>query len=527
MSLTNLVRSDASSHPATPTEETTMPNDEMYADSALALAAPPTGAPIPEQFLDEQRVAQGAITIATPVTAPLPPLPEAPAVRPRVKHGVEARGVGRGRGDVAVTAAGVGLGISVGMAVYQVKDGLDLPGGKILALGTIAAMAGTYLCLVLILMVARIPWIEREVGQDRLIALHRKVAPYSLFLILAHMILTTVSYAQAEDHTVLGQFWDLVTKSAWMVPATTAFVLMMGLGVLSYRKIRQRMNYETWWVAHLYFYIAVALAFGHQIALGLMFQTHPFQKYFWTVLYAGVFVTILIARFIIPIAFSRKHQLKVAAVVPEADGVVSIYISGVDLDLLKARGGQFFQWRFVTRDWWWQAHPYSLSASPNPSWLRITVKSLGDQSQKLRRIKVGTPVMAEGPYGIFTAAARHGDDIAAFAAGVGITPIRAVLDDLPAGTNVTLVYRVSERATAPLRDELEELVTSRGWRMHYLQGSREHHPLTAEYLARLVPGLSATDVYVCGPTAFTDGIVDAVRAAGVPERQIHHEEFAF
>ena len=98
MSLTNLVRSDASSHPATPTEETTMPNDEMYADSALALAAPPTGAPIPEQFLDEQRVAQGAITIATPVTAPLPPLPEAPAVRPRVKHGVEARGVGRGRG---------------------------------------------------------------------------------------------------------------------------------------------------------------------------------------------------------------------------------------------------------------------------------------------------------------------------------------------------------------------------------------------------------------------------------------------
>ena len=41
---------------------------------------------------------------------------------------------------------------------------------------------------------------------------------------------------------------------------------MMGLGVMSYRKIRQRMKYETWWVAHLYFYVAVALAFGHQTA---------------------------------------------------------------------------------------------------------------------------------------------------------------------------------------------------------------------------------------------------------------------
>ena len=53
-----------------------------------------------------------------------------------------------------------------------------------------------------------------------------------------------------------------------MLPAATAFVLMMGLGVISYRGIRNRMKYETWWVAHLYFYIAVALSFGHQVALG-------------------------------------------------------------------------------------------------------------------------------------------------------------------------------------------------------------------------------------------------------------------
>ena len=444
-----------------------------------------------------------------------------------IRTGVAARGRSRSRGDFAITIAAIGLGICLGIGVYATKPGLDLPGGTMLVLGTLSALVGTYLCLMLLLLVSRLPWLEREVGHDRMVSLHRKVAPYSLLLILLHVIFTTVSYAQAEDHSVLGQLWSLITKSAWMVPAAASFVIMMGMGVLSYRKIRMRMRYETWWVAHLYFYIAVALSFGHQIALGPMFISHPFQRYFWTALYLGVAATILIARVIIPLSNSRKHELKVEMVVPEANGVVSVYISGIDLDLLKARGGQFFQWRFMTREWWWQSHPYSLSATPNSSWLRITVKDLGDQSSMLRRLHPGTRVVAEGPYGVFTAAARHGESVAAFAAGVGITPVRAVLDDLPHGTAVTLVYRVPDRMSAPLRDELEELVTSRGWRLHYLQGPREMHPLTPDYLCRLVPGLSASDVYVCGPDSFTNGILEAVREAGVPDRRIHHEAFSF
>jgi predicted ferric reductase len=516
------------------------------ADAGLLLAPPPVGAPLPAPaagaFYPDAAAAAPA-PVPAPAAAPAHanpapehhglhlPHPHLPHVhrhaRPEIQHGVVARGRSTRRGDIALTIGGIGLGISIGIGVYQVKGGLDLPGGKMLALGTITALVGTYLALMLILVVARVPWLEREIGHDRMVKLHRKLAPYSLFLIVAHVVFTTISYAQAEEHSVLGQLWDLITKSAWMMPATAAFVLMMSLGIMSYRRIRERMKYETWWVAHLYFYIAVALSWGHQVELGPMFVAHPYQKMFWTGLYLFVFGTILVTRFLIPISFSRKHDLRVAAVVPESEGVYSIYISGVDLDLVKARGGQFFQWRFVTREWWWQAHPYSLSASPNPSWLRITVKELGDQSAHVRNLRIGTRVLAEGPYGVFTAASRHGDAVTAFAAGVGITPIRAVLDDLPAGTDVTLVYRVSERTAAPLYQELEQLVTERGWRMHYLQGSRRQHPLTAEYLTGLVPDLGTSDVYVCGPDAFTDAIVEAARDAGVDEERIHHEAFAF
>ena len=496
----------------------------------LPVAPPTTPHAAPPAMFAPAPTAQPAPVAHAAPTAPPAAVP-APAARvspyPPLQRGVRARGTSRRRGDIAITIAGVGLGICLGIGVASVRDGLELPGGYTLALGTIAALVGTYLCLMLLLLVSRIPWLEREIGHDRMVALHRTVAPYSLVLILAHVILTTVSYAQAAEDSFLGQLWSIVTTSAWMVPAATAFVLMMGLGVLSYRRIRVRMRYETWWVAHLYFYIAVALSFGHQVALGPMFVSHPAQRYFWTGLYLAVATAIVVTRFIIPLSFSRKHRLHVISVVPEGPGVVSIYLGGDDLDLLRARGGQFFQWRFMTRDWWWQSHPYSLSASPNRSWLRITVRNLGDQSSMLRRITPGTKVWAEGPYGVFTAAARHGERVTAFAAGVGITPVRAVLDDLPPTTDVTIIYKVSDTTTAPLRAELDAVAAAHGWRVHYLEGPRTLHPITPALLFSVAPGIADSDVFVCGPGGFTDAVVSASKQIGVPGERIHHEAFSF
>ena len=63
-----------------------------------------------------------------------------------------------------------------------------------------------------------------------------------------------------------------------------------------------------------------------------------------------------------------------------------------ELDRLAVSGGQFFQWRFLTRELWWHAHPYSLSALPRPPYIRVTVKALGDQSRAVAHLKPGTRV---------------------------------------------------------------------------------------------------------------------------------------
>jgi ferredoxin-NADP reductase len=158
--------------------------------------------------------------------------------------------------------------------------------------------------------------------------------------------------------------------------------------------------------------------------------------------------------------------------------------------------------------------------------MRITVKDLGDHSAALARLRPGTRVAIEGPYGAFTADARRGDRVLLAGAGVGITPVRALLEELPRDADVVVLLRGSGREDLVLRDEIASLVATRGGRLHELVGPRERVRLDARALAVLAPGLADRDVYVCGPDGFTAAITSAAREAGVRADRIHHESFA-
>lgn len=439
------------------------------------------------------------------------------------------RGHNRAAGDTLSIVAGIVGGLAVGAGIAATWGTWATPGGAATATGTITALAGTYLCLVAMVLSSRLPWLEREVGQDRLIGWHRKVGPWALILIVAHFVLTGLGYAQAAGVSLWDEIVTLVTTYPWMVPATLALAIMIFLGLTAIPAVRRLVAYETWWASHLYFYLAVVLAFGHQLTSGTLFSSHELLRVVWISLYVVVAAIIVWSRIGLPLLRSWRHDLRIDRVVREGDDLVSVYISGRNLARLGAQGGQFFSWRFLTRHWWWQAHPYSLSAGANGSWLRITVKNLGDQSGALTQLRPGTRVVAEGPYGVFTAGARRTPRIVAFAAGVGITPIRALLDDVPPSVDVTVVYRVAstDEDSIAMRDELEEIVSRRGWKLIYLPGPRTAYALSVDYLTSLVPQLVSSDVYVCGPQSFADAIRSAARIAGVPPRRVHYEAFAF
>jgi ferredoxin-NADP reductase len=291
------------------------------------------------------------------------------------------------------------------------------------------------------------------------------------------------------------------------------------------------MRYETWYYLHFYTYLAMALAFSHQFATGADFMTDRAARVAWSALYLAVAAAILWYRFAVPVRQALRHRLQVAAVRHEAPGVVSILITGRHLAELGAEPGQFFRWRFLTRELWWASNPYSLSAVPHPAGLRITVKEFGGHSAALARLRPGTRVLAEGPYGALTAARRRRRQVLLIAGGIGVTPLRTLFESLPADPGeLTMLYRARSQADLVFADELHALARQRGATLHVVTGRRRqyrHDPLSSAALAANVPHLREHEVYVCGPDGMTASVVRALRDAGVPRRQIHLESFAF
>jgi predicted ferric reductase len=378
-----------------------------------------------------------------------------------------------------------------------------------------------------VVLVARLPWLERSVGQDQLIRWHRKIATWAISLISVHVLTTTIGYAQAAHSPLVHEIWVLIRSYRDVLAAVVAFGLLVLAGITSYRAVRRRLRYETWWAVHLYLYLALALAFAHQIVNGISFIGHPLTRALWIAVWLATAGMVIVFRIGQPVWRSVKHQLRVVEVRDEAPGVVSVIVQGRDLDQLAVSGGQFFQWRFLTRGLWWQAHPFSLSALPRPPYLRVTIKATGDFSRLVSRLRPGTPVAIEGPYGAFTDHARKTDGALLIGAGVGITPLRALLEDLPEHADVTVVLRASTPAGLVHRDEIAALVKHHGGRLHELVGPRHRVRLGARQLRHLVPDIVTRDIYVCGPEGFGTEIVEIAGKLGVRPEQIHIESFGF
>jgi predicted ferric reductase len=425
-------------------------------------------------------------------------------------------------------AVGLGLGVVLVLVVSgETRGSLAAPGGWLIAIGRLAGFVGAYAMLVMVLLIARLPWLEQVLGQDRLLRWHRRIGPWPVVAISVHVVFVTLGYAALAKAGFLEQLWTFVTSYPDLLAALVGFSLLALATVTSIRIVRRHLKYETWWIVHLYMYLALALAFAHQVITGVAFLGHPITRIVWSFVWASTAGVVLVFRLIVPLLRSLRHQLRVVDIKEEAPGVVAVICSGRRIDRLAVSGGQFFKWRFLTRELWWHSHPYSLSAMPKPPFLRLTVKASGDHSSSLARLKLGTRVMIEGPYGTFTHHVRTRDRVALIGAGVGVTPLRALLEDLPNSVDVEFVVRASSPQSVVHRDEILSLLEARDGRYREVIGPRERVRLDAKALRRLIPDIAERDIYVCGPGGFSERVVASALRLGAAAERIHQEEFSF
>ncbi len=398
--------------------------------------------------------------------------------------------------------------------------------------GRLAGLLAADLMLVQVLMMARIPILERAFGQDRLAHLHRLVGFASFNLLVAHIVLIVWGYASGNIQQAPATSWQLTIDYPGMLLAVAGTACLVMVVVTSVRAARRRMRYESWHLIHLYGYLGAGLALPHQLWNGQDFRSSAAATLYWWSIWSLALVAVLVFRLGIPAWRSLRHRVRVTSVAHEGDGVVSVYMSGRHLHRLGAEAGQFFVWRFLGGHGG-RGNPYSLSAAPDGRSLRVTVKSLGDASDAAAGIRPGTPVALEGPYGRLSARTRTRFRLAFIGAGVGVTPLRALAEGLDyAPGEAVMLHRFTD--VPILADELQTLGAERGLRTLWLPGRRRRpdswlgdhgDPDDTKALLEWVPDIAERDVYLCGPDAWTSSVRLTLNRAGVPVTQVHVENF--
>jgi len=404
---------------------------------------------------------------------------------------------------------------------------VDGAGSALVEAGRVTGMVAGYFLLVQILLMTRVGWLDRRLSANDLLRLHRDLGAMLTILVLAHASLLIVGSAKFDGSSLFAETKTIVTGYPDMVSALVATAILVGVALLAIRAIRTIMPYELWYYLHMTSYLVLLLGYGHQFAGGRDLRQPGPARTFWAGLTLFVVACLIWGRVIAPIRLNLRHRLRVAEITHEGMDVFSVYVRGRDLHALQARAGQFFRWRFLTGDGWWQAHPFSLSAAPNGKWLRLTIKAVGVYTEQLKWIEPGTRVLVEGPSGVFTADRRVRHRALLIAGGSGIAPVRALLEDLPRGTIV--IYRASSADDLIFREELDFLADQRDTEILYVVGSRTdpgpREAMTAKGLRRLVPDISRRDIYLCGPPGLMEATVEILNRLRVPKRQIHLDPF--
>ncbi|MDN4473545.1 ferredoxin reductase family protein [Demequina zhanjiangensis] len=428
--------------------------------------------------------------------------------------------------------AAIWFAAAIGVALMLHAGGLlvTAPIDYLYTAGRAFGIVATVLMLAQVLLVSRAPWVEGALGHDRAASLHSRAGKWAIILMLTHAAVIVSMTGYYDGRSPFAESLALFSQAWYLAAAQIALVLFLVVLALSLAIVRNRWRYERWHTVHLIVYLAVAAAVPHQFLEGSTFRGGDPATWYWLALYVVAFGSLLGYRVLRPLVRLRRHDPRVAAVRTLPDGSTDILVSGRGLEALRAQPGQFLLWRFMDSRRWREAHPFSLSAAPRDDALRLTVKPSGDFSGELSELKVGTRVMLEGPLGVFTDRSRCRRGTVLVAAGIGVTPVRSMLEAMPADEPCTVIVRIRSGEEAPLLDEVRDLAAGIGAELHVLEGPRgaSWAPAGTDVsLSALVRDLHDRDVFVCGPVPWADQVERDARAAGVAAEAIHRERFGW
>lgn len=399
----------------------------------------------------------------------------------------------------------------------------------------IGTAAYTMLCAQLILT-ARIPALDRAFGQDRLLRLHGMAAFAAVLLSFVHAFYIHRGFFTPRlryGEAALVLFTVLTALAVFFLSdlATGRWDRAARLRKSLYRC--QLTRYHAQLLLHNLTALAVVLLYLHAAVR---------MKQFWD---NGPFAALTTALFLASIAcwawhtwLRKSYVYTVADVIRENDTMTTLVLEPASDRIFQYLPGQFAYFRFDDPTVTGEAHPFTISSSPRET-LSITIKALGDWTDRVHEIRRGSAVRIDGPYGRFSPALYPARPSVLIAGGVGITPMMGILHDeyFRGGQGKwLLLWCVRGRSELIRTEEWKRLeaalpgLTICPVLSREQAGGCETGRLSEEIVKRQLArcGIAAKDAafYYCGPEPLRQTVHRILGALGVPAARFHEERFS-
>lgn len=217
----------------------------------------------------------------------------------------------------------------------------------------------------------------------------------------------------------------------------------------------------------------------------------------------------------------------IAKVEEESDVVKSFYLKPADGSKLPAyTAGQFITLRTqVPGEQYLMNRQYTLTEGTD-EYFRISVKREDDVtphgivSNFLHNAEIGTKIEVSAPAGVFTLE-QNNNPVLFISGGVGVTPLQSMLKTMD-GRKASFIQCARNEDVAAFKETIEQKVAALDGNYKAIYSDLDGFITRAQIEEFLVPG---TEVYVCGPSAFMETVIQHLVDLNVPSEKIHYEFF--
>lgn len=374
------------------------------------------------------------------------------------------------------------------------------------------------------LLAARLRWMERPFGLDRLLHFHRTMAVVAVLLLLAHPLLLAAGHGN----------WSLVTTPGmpWPIQLGRLALLMAVFGgAVALLRRTLPLDYNRWRTLHKSMVFVPLLALVHSLIVGDDLENPGLQAYWFALLGLCLF-GFGWRNFYLP--FWGARTMRVAEVKPESDNATTLVLDPEDGKPFRHHPGQFWFLRLQGEGHRAEEHPFTIASSPEAPLPCSTIQHAGNFTKTIPQTRVGDRARVLGPYGRFSTAFHAADAYVFIAGGIGITPLMSMLRhlrDTGDEREALLLWGNHEEADLLFRDELEQMPAHlrtvhtlteppKDWTGATGRITKE---MIAEHAAALLPH---AQLFVCGPPPMMDAIVGGLEKLGVAKKRIHTERFS-